>query len=329
MIPLVGVIADLQVSPVDVFAGTGLAVDDLYPGRFVPFGALLALLDQAVVHTGREDLGLLIGARNGLDVLGPAAGVMRRAATLGQALADLAALQSLNSSGAATYIHWHDGQAFVGYGLHDPTLLVTAALHDLTLAVCSRIIFELTDGAVRPREYRSMRQTPGKPRLWAMLGAEIRFGEAETGFYLSPSDLDFPLPSADASARDAALRALVSAPALVANAWTHRTRHALRGSLLEGRSGMSEVAPLLGVEPRTLRRALAREGTTFETVRDGVRLAIARDLLSMSALSIGDLALTLDYSTPSAFIHAFRRWTGQTPAAWRIHRAAGASTQGT
>jgi AraC-like DNA-binding protein len=163
-----------------------------------------------------------------------------------------------------------------------------------------------------------MRQTPREPRRWAMLGAKVRFGEAETGFYLSPADLATPLPCADPGARDQALRALLASPALVSEAWTHRTRHGLRGLLLEGRSGMPEVAESLGVGARTLRRALAREGTTFEAVRDAVRLSVAQELLAMSRLPIGDLALTLDFATPSAFIHAFRRWTGATPAAWRL-----------
>ena len=44
---------------------------------------------------------------------------------------------------------------------------------------------------------------------------------------------------------------------------------------------------------------------------------MAQELLSMSSLTIADLSLTLDYATPSAFIHAFRRWTGRPPAAWR------------
>jgi AraC-like DNA-binding protein len=80
---------------------------------------------------------------------------------------------------------------------------------------------------------------------------------------------------------------------------------------------MTGVAAALGVSPRTLRRALAREGTTFEAVRDAVRLKVAQDLLAMSRLPIGQLAPTLDFATPSAFIHAFRRWTGETPSAWR------------
>jgi AraC-like DNA-binding protein len=322
ILPLLDLLAERGIPAAEVFAGTGLSADDLAPGRFFPFGALLGVLDNAVARTGREDLGLLIGARHRLEVLGPAATVMRGAATLGQALSDLVALQARNSSGAATYLHRHDDQVFMGYGVHDPTVRITPALHDVTLAVGSRVVSDLTRGAVRPREYLTMRPTPREPRLWTMLGAKVRFREAETGFYLSPADLATPLPTADPGAREQTLRAILASPALVAEAVTHRTRHALRGLMLEGRSGMAEVADALGVGPRTLRRALAREGATFEDVRDAVRLTMAQDLLAMSRLPVGQLALTLDFATPSAFIHAFRRWTGETPAAWRKERQA-------
>jgi AraC-like DNA-binding protein len=162
-----------------------------------------------------------------------------------------------------------------------------------------------------------MRPVPRHPGRWSSLGAEVRFGEAETGFYLSLEDMKFSLPTADRQLRDQALDELLSQPELVSIEWTYRTRRALRALLLEGCSGMPVVAQHLGVGTRSLRRALAREGTSFEEVRDAVRLAIARDLLSMSALSIGNLALALDFATPSAFIRAFRRWTQETPAAWR------------
>jgi AraC-like DNA-binding protein len=322
MLPLLDVLAERGIPADEVFAGTGVSAEDLAPGRFVPFGSILAVLDNAVARTGREDLGLLIGARHGLKVLGPAAAVMRAAATLGQALFDLMALQARNSSGAATYMHRHDDHVFVGYGVHDPTLRLTPALHDVTLATSSRVVLDLTRGAVRPREYLTMRPAPREPRLWAMLGATVRFGEPETGFYLSPADLATPLPSADPGRHEQTLGAILASPSLFTEAVTHRTRHALRGLLLEGRSGMADVAAALDVGPRTLRRALAREGSTFEDVRDAVRLTMAQDLLAMSRLPIGQLAFTLDFATPSAFIHAFRRWTGETPAAWRKERQA-------
>jgi AraC-like DNA-binding protein len=322
VIPVLDLLADFGVRAEDAFAGTGVSAEDLVPGRHAGFGALLAMLDKAAALTGREDLGLLIAARHRLDMLGPAAPVMRAAATLGQALSDFVALQPRNSSGSAFYLHRHQDQVFLGYGLYDPGLLGTPILYDLTLAVGSRVISTLTQGAIRPRGYLSMRPGPREPRRWAALGAPIRFGQTETGFYLSPADLATPLPTADPGARARMLSEFLAAPAPVPEAWTHRTRHALRGLLLEGRSGMPDVARSLGVSDRTLRRALAREGTTFESVRDSVRLTMARDLLVMSRLSVADLAHTLDFATPSAFIHAFRRWTGTTPVAWRRSHAA-------
>lgn len=47
------------------------------------------------------------------------------------------------------------------------------------------------------------------------------------------------------------------------------------------------------------------------------RIARARQLLAMPALSIADVALTVGYETPSAFAAAFRRITGMTPSAYR------------
>ena len=323
---LPALMADLGIPLHTVLIGSGLEPDDLARGRFVPFDALLTVLETASAVSGREDLGLLLGFRHSADVLGPVAQVMRTAATLGEALSDLAALQASNSSGAATYLHRQRNQVFFGYGTHDPTLPVSPVLHDLVLAIGFQVVTELTQGGAHPREYLSMRPAPRDPGRWATLGAPIRFGTAETGFYLSPADFAFPLPTADRARHDAALRAILAAPPLVSEEWTHRTRHALRCLLLEGRSGMPQVSQTLGVNPRTLRRALAREGITFEKVRDGVRLAIAGDLLLMSELSIGDLAVTLDFATPSAFIHAFQRWTGDSPAAWRKRRQRGRSS---
>lgn len=80
---------------------------------------------------------------------------------------------------------------------------------------------------------------------------------------------------------------------------------------------MPDVAEHLGTTPRTLRRALAAEGASFEALKDRVRYAMAREVLALTTLPIGDIALTLDFATPSAFVRAFRRWAGQTPSAFR------------
>lgn len=91
----------------------------------------------------------------------------------------------------------------------------------------------------------------------------------------------------------------------------------LRPLLLMGHARMDEVAGRLGLHPRALRRRLRAEGTSFEAIKDEVRQRAARELLRLGDLSIGDIAATLDYATPSAFVHAFRRWTGTSPGVWR------------
>ena len=80
---------------------------------------------------------------------------------------------------------------------------------------------------------------------------------------------------------------------------------------------MEDVAGRLGLHPRTLRRRLRQEGTSFEAIKDEVRYAAARELLMLGALDIADIAFTLDYASVSSFVHAFRRWSGMSPGRWR------------
>jgi AraC-like DNA-binding protein len=77
------------------------------------------------------------------------------------------------------------------------------------------------------------------------------------------------------------------------------------------------LADLLAMHRRTLNRRLGAEGTRFRTVVNEVRFEIARQLLADTGLSFGQVAAALDYSEASAFTRAFRRWSGQTPTAWR------------
>ena len=80
---------------------------------------------------------------------------------------------------------------------------------------------------------------------------------------------------------------------------------------------MAEVAAGLGLSPRTLRRRLAGEGTAYQQLLDEVRASLATELLGTGVLGVEDVAQRLGYAEASSFIHAFRRWHGCTPTAWR------------
>lgn len=94
-------------------------------------------------------------------------------------------------------------------------------------------------------------------------------------------------------------------------------REATARSAAEGDYSIKSVARRLGLGPRTLQRQLADFDTSPRELIEAAREANARSLLSDPRLTILEIALMLDYSTESAFRRAFRRWTGESPGAWR------------
>lgn len=87
--------------------------------------------------------------------------------------------------------------------------------------------------------------------------------------------------------------------------------------LLAGTSSGDELAQALSRHRRALSRRLRAQGTTFQKVLDEVRFEVARQLLERSRTPIDEVAVALCYGDVSAFMHAFRRWTGTAAAQWR------------
>ena len=75
------------------------------------------------------------------------------------------------------------------------------------------------------------------------------------------------------------------------------------------------VAHEMGMSTRSLRRRLVEAGTSFRALREEVVSTLAVELLETGVLTVDDVAVRLGYAEASSFIHAFKRWTGQTPAA--------------
>ena len=79
---------------------------------------------------------------------------------------------------------------------------------------------------------------------------------------------------------------------------------------------MPAVADELHIDPRTLRRRLAGEGTSFRALLDEVRRKRAIELLA-SELSVEEIAGQLGYAETANFTHAFKRWEGVAPSYFR------------
>jgi len=81
---------------------------------------------------------------------------------------------------------------------------------------------------------------------------------------------------------------------------------------------IEQVAANLNLSVRTLQRRLTAEGVTYKLLLDELKQQLALDYLKNKELSIREIAYLLDYAEPSSFIRSFKRWTGETPKAYKL-----------
>lgn len=103
-----------------------------------------------------------------------------------------------------------------------------------------------------------------------------------------------------------------------------RVRAALLERLSSGSPTAARLAEDLGMSERSLRRALADEGTSYRALLAELRRDAAMELFQ-SNTSVTEAAFLLGFSETSALSRAFRRWTGTSTRTARI-RAAGSSS---
>ncbi len=101
-----------------------------------------------------------------------------------------------------------------------------------------------------------------------------------------------------------------------------QVRHQIQVSLPRGRADEAAIARSLGMGRSTLRRRLARNGTSFRTIVQQIHDEAAKYLIRESDLVLAEVATALGYAELSVFTRAFRRWSGVTPSAWRARNGA-------
>ena len=79
----------------------------------------------------------------------------------------------------------------------------------------------------------------------------------------------------------------------------------------------THVARRLGMSPRTLQRALAREGLTFKEVRDDILWDGVHGLLANPECSVQAVAMQAGFGDSAAFSKAFKRRMGCSPSGYR------------
>lgn len=180
-------------------------------------------------------------------------------------------------------------------------------------------------GRAEPLEARFSYPAPAYADEYArILRLPVRFDADGDGVLLPLSMIDVANPAADAGLIDLLERYAAEQLAGLGHqaSFAERVRACVRAAQPSGNLTAEQVARRLSVSPRTLRRRLGEEGSSYRAIVDEVRAELARHHLAREKRAIDDVALLLGFSDQSAFTKAFRRWTGRTPAEFARRRDA-------
>ena len=157
-----------------------------------------------------------------------------------------------------------------------------------------------------------------------LLQCAVHTGSSWNGWTLRKDAWRLPLRRSDPVMRgwlESKAARLIASQSTATSA-ADEVRKVLISRLSGGDMRLGAIAHRLATTPRTLQRRLAREGTSYDDLRDSVRKDAADELLDDTMLSLAEIAYLLGYSEPAAFHRACKRWFNTSPRALRRRVAA-------
>ena len=296
------------------------------PDARVPIATIQRLWPLVVAATHDPYFDLHIGRNINFTAAGTLAYVLMHAPTLGAAIAQLCRYQDVACQGVRTFQtpapEW-PGAIWLNLELTSAAIVHQEYVLNSELSIYLTAFATLTGPPVVPLAVRLVYPRP----------AEVT--EHEKAFGTKNLEFDAPGTAVAFDAATLARPVLHANPALfplfeqhaaalLAQLPTHpppMLAEQVRGEIVRQLKGeaptLAAVADKLCLGVRTLQLRLKEAGHSYQQLLDQVRSDLAQRHLRESHLSITDVAFLLGYSEPSVFVRSFKKWTGQTPGAFR------------
>ena len=287
-----------------------------------------ALWREVIAATGDSNISLQLGEMVNPVTIGVLAYVMMHCPTLGGAFEKLCQYQDIVCEGVRTtgeLVQTNSGKQFL------LTLQITSAdiiyphhVLNSEVSIYLSAMRALTGHHIAAKEIHFAYPRPVDTREHERVFAPARllFDAPETVMVLDAALLDLPV--------------LNASPTLFVMFEKHATDilNKLKSPSLSTRVKSEIVTIMKGEEPtlatvadrlamgiRTLQLHLKEAGTSYQQLLDETRKDLAVSHLREPNLSTTDIAYLLGFAEPSVFFRSFKKWTGQTPGAYRLAQA--------
>lgn len=288
----------------------------------IPHAALGRLLTLCVAQTRCPHFGLLVGARATILSLGLVGRLMQHSETVGDAMRTLVSSLSIQNRGSVPSLTVSGDIALFTFSVYQPATESVDQITDGSLAVAVNALRAVCGNEWRPLEVLLPRAAPEDPEPFLRhFGAPVRFDRELATLIFAAHDLARKVAGADPLMRAVLEERIKGMKGPSASAFADEIRRLLRTRLTSDHCTAEDIAGLLEMHRRTLSRRLKGSGMDYRAISGQIRFEIARQLLEDTKVPLVEIAAALGYSEASAFTRAFRRWSGQSPLAWRTSRS--------
>ncbi|MBW4694490.1 MAG: AraC family transcriptional regulator [Lyngbya sp. HA4199-MV5] len=307
-------------------AAAGLEPDTLkLPDQQITGTVQSALWREAVRLTGDDHLGLHLGEVFNLATFGIVGYVLVNCQTFEEVLNKLSRYTRLFSQGAQIHISVTEGFVFCDCLIveHLKNYLMETPQHAIesTFASLMTATIALTGKPLRPHAIWFQHAPPvDTTEHQRIFQTGLHFSMPTNRIIFAVDRLQWSVLSANATLLSVFEQHAEGMLAALnrGDDYTKQTVQAIAQHLKGELPTIDAIAHSLAISVRQLQRELQTEGTTYQQLLDETRQALAQRHLSNPATPIHDVAFLLGFSEPSAFHRAFKRWTGQTPRAYRL-----------
>ena len=289
-----------------------------HPDRRIPASIVGALLEQSALDSDCTTFGLEMASTRQMSDFGVVGLLLTHQPSLRAALKITQDYRYLLNDSLIIDVEESDNLAIIREEIVSDNQLSNPQTSNYGLGVLFKMFQAFLGPQWHPHSMYFSHQAPSDLKPFRdFFGCRCYFGADFNGLVCTSQDLDTPNQVADPIMRNYLERFLESMRSDSPLSLSDEIRQAIALLLPLGRSSIDQIAPTLGVHPRTLQRRLREQSLSYSNLLLETRVELLKRYMANGQYSLGSIAELLGYASAPAFTRWFQGQFGESPRAYR------------